>query len=231
MALGNKFIDGEERKAEERIEALKQASSKKSSGNAALEVLSQGLKNYSKISAFASEVFEYIDVPTNLDRVNKSGESLLIYKRKNIKSKNWEISRVKGDRYQRALIYDAVSRLPTNAYSLKFINESEYENIFITLKYKVLRSPPTSYDQSNIKVERNNIEITIKLPDSEYNENWSVLMASPTYGLFLGVNLIGAISAGSELISPTNFHKDFDIQTLKRSPAFIKEIRNPLTGK
>jgi len=115
MALGNKFIDAEERKAEERIEALKQASSKKSSGNAALEVLGQGLKNYSKISAFASEVSEYIDVPTNLDRVNKSGESLLIYKRKNIKSKNWEISRVKGDRYQRALIYDAVSRLPTNA--------------------------------------------------------------------------------------------------------------------
>ena len=77
MKLSNKIMDNNESKNKKIVEARKQSTTNKFSQDATLKSLRKDLKNYSKISICAQEVYGSIEVPTSLGGINKYGKSQL----------------------------------------------------------------------------------------------------------------------------------------------------------
>lgn len=193
-----------------------------------LVALKKGIKNYSNLSQFAGELSEYVVVPEALAMLETSGRAEATYSRKKLRkgTKNsfWYVKRVKGDRYVRAVIYEALEQVSKNEYAQSILNKNEYKTVKILITYDVLPDLDVTFKPFTVKIANNTIAFHYSFKTVE--QAWAIagVQENPNGQAKSYLNLFGVGLLIVDSFLDKDLSADPDLRKLRRSPAYNRPI-------
>jgi hypothetical protein len=172
-------------------------------------------RNISKLTQFAGQLAEHISIPAAIDRIQTSGKAYARFGRGH--NGVWSVVRVDGDSYFRAILYEAITQMDQNNIGMIQLAKSEFDTVRIDFEYEAIKVIGIPVPKSmGTKLFGNQILFTMR---KQYNDQkWMMVATSPT-GLPM-LNLLGVLM----LAHQPDSHSDFEMTTLRRSPAFLHPI-------
>ena len=182
----------------------------------------KGSKNHSKIYLFAKELKERLSIPRSLLKLNQSGKASARFSRRSLKKNLWSPTRVVGDPYTRAILYEALKSIASDYRGREVISNSEYKNIEVDLSYYVL--PDLSQNNQPFQMDIYNNRISYKYEFKSLSSAWDLVGAQRSQdrqGVSGSLNLIGI----AKFFLNKKPRPDIELLRLKQSPAYAKPIR------
>ncbi len=181
-------------------------------------------KNYSKIHLFAQDLSEYVSIPESLIHLSGQGNAKAIYHRQ---ASIWKVSRVDGDKYVRAILYEALCHLQENGYAHEIINASEYADIEIRLNYTVVSDLNLNPIPLVVEVKNNRVtlDFSFKNPDSAMGMG-GIQKAQDGQQMEVSVDLIAVAVFLKKKIFKKNYEDDVELRRLRNSSAFAAPIKS-----
>lgn len=176
------------------------------------------VRHLSKLTTFARDLAELVSIPSALRQIQSRGTVRLRFSRQN--DKTWSVTEATGDPYFRALLYEALTSLSPNTYSLVMLSASDLESVRVVFEYRTISSVDRTAKPVDVRVDGNKIFIVVT--HHEIDPKWQMLAVTPT-----GMPAVNLIGVGMVLAKPyleKDPHTDIDIQKLRLSPAFIQPI-------
>ncbi len=168
---------------------------------------------------FAHEFSDWLTVPSSLKAIQGDGEARLSISRNG--GHRWKISKLVGDDFTRALVFDAFSQLPALTNSLVRLSEEKVSQFELIFRYQDIESPDLDLPPPKIRVEHRKIFLTYQYPTS--NPAWKLVTPTPS-GTALAINLLGIAQTIIQPYIEKDPYLDLEIRKLRVSPAFIKPI-------
>jgi len=180
-------------------------------------------KNLPALEEFASELAQRISVPRAVRLLQRSGS---VYVRFSREKDHWIVSRLTGDPYLRAIVWDVLDDLSPHSHPIQTLNASTYESVRIYVSFGLISSLDLSTQLVATSTDANKIFANFLYRDLDAKWQLAMPVDNEEGDDSVALDLIGVASFIYGKATETEPGEDPEVKRLKLSPAFVRPFGN-----